>query len=101
MPWDQLGIYIYNLGCQFMSVRGDRFCFLYAIEMVLYSDHNEVVTFDSLASPVLWHLVANVKYYELFHTGELLKDTEGYFKFGSYCDNVLSVIIIGTTRALK
>ena len=84
-----------------MAVRGDGFCFLNTIDMVLYCDHNEVETFDSLSSIILWHLVANVKYYEWFHTGDMLKDIKGYFKFGSYCDNVLKVIIIATTRALK
>ena len=39
MPWDQLGIYMYNHGCQVMPVRGDGICFLNAIDLVLYCDH--------------------------------------------------------------
>ena len=58
MLWDQLSIYIYNLGHQVMPVRGDGFCFLNAIDMVLYCDHNEVVTFDSMESTILGHLEA-------------------------------------------
>ena len=69
--------------------------------MVLYFDHNEVVTFHSMESMIMGHLAANVKYYECFHTGDILKDAERYFKFGMYCDNVLSVIIVATARALK
>ena len=101
MPWDQLGIYIYNLGHQVMPVRGDGFCFLDAIDLVLYCYHNEVVTLNSLASNILGHLAANVNFYKEFHTEDVLKDTEGYFKFGNYCDSVLNVIIFATARALK
>ena len=69
--------------------------------MVLSCDHNEVVTFDSMESTILGHLAANVKYYEWFHTGDMLKDTDNCFKFVSYCDNVLSLIIIATKSDLK
>ena len=56
MPWDQLCLYIYNLSHQATAVRSDRFCFLHAVEMVLYMEHNEVVTFDSMESTTLGHL---------------------------------------------
>ena len=101
MPWDQLGIYIYNHSSQVMPVRDDGFCFLNAIDLALYCDHNEVIAFDSLASNILGHLVANVNYYKWFHTGDVLKDAEGYFKFGSYCDSVVNLIITATTKALN
>ena len=35
MPWDQLGIYMYNLGCQVMPVVGDGFSFLNATDVAL------------------------------------------------------------------
>ena len=57
--------------------------------MVLYMGHDEVVTFDSMKSTILGHLVANVKHYKLFHTVDVIKDAERYFKFGQctqyYC----------------
>ena len=65
MPWDQLCIYVYNLSCQVTPVRADGFCFLHAVDMVLYMDHDEVLTFDSMESTILGHLVANVRYYKL------------------------------------
>ena len=68
MPWDQLGIYVYNLGCQVMSVRGDGFCVLNDVDLVLYCDHNKLVTHDSLAHNILGHLAANMHYYEWFDT---------------------------------
>ena len=86
---------------QVMPVRGDGFYFLNAIDMELYCDHNEVTTFSSLGSTILGHLAANVKYYKLFNTGDMLKDAERYFKFGRYSGNVLNVIITATTKALK
>ena len=91
MPLDQLGIYIYKLGCHIMPVRDDGFCFLNAIDLVLYCNHNEVLTLDSMASNILGHFMENVNIYKWFHTGDVLKDTEGYFKFGSYCDSVRNV----------
>ena len=63
--------------------------------------HDEVVTLDSMESIILGHLVANVKYYKLSHTGDVLKETGRYFKLGTYCDNVLNVIVVATARALK
>ena len=40
-------------------------------------------------------------YYKLFHTGDVLKDVERYFKFGTYYDKVLNLIVVATARALK
>ena len=90
MPWDQLGIYMYNHGCQVIPVTSDGFCFLKPIDLALYCDHNEVETFDNLASNILGHLLADIHYYEWFHTGDVLKDAEGYFKFGSYSDSIVN-----------
>ena len=64
-------------------------------------DHDEVVTFNSMERTILGHLLANVNYYKLFHTADVLKATERYFKFGMYCDNVVSLIVVATVRALK
>ena len=50
-----------------------------------------MVTFDSMESTFLGHLAANVNYYNLFHTGDILKDAERYFNFGKYCHNVLDL----------
>ena len=83
-----------------MPVRSDGFCSLNATDLVLYCDCNEVVTVDSLASNILGHLVANVDYYKEFNAGAVLWDTEGYFKFGNYCDSVIDLIIIAITKAL-
>ena len=74
--------------------------FLNAIDLALYCDHNEEVKFNSLASSIPGHLVANVHYYKQFHTGDVLKDAEGYFKFGCYCYSIVDQIIITTTKAL-
>ena len=101
MPWDQLCIYNYNLSHQVLPIRPDGFCFLHAVDMVLYLDHDEVVTFNSKESMIMSHLAANVKYQDCFHIGDVLKDAERYFKFRTYCDNVLNVIIVVTARALK
>ena len=100
MPWDQLSLYIHNLSCQVIPVKANEFCFLHAVEMVLYMDHDEVVSFDSMESTILGHIGANVNYKTLFHTGDVLKDTERYLKFGTYCNNVLSLTVVATTRAL-
>ena len=100
MPWYQLCIYVYNLSHQVMPVRAGGICFLHALDMVLYLDYDEVVTFDSMESTIMGHLATNVKYYKYFHTGELLRDAESKFKFGMNCDNVLNVIIVAMARAL-
>ena len=101
MPWDQLCLYVYNLSHQVTPVRADGFCFLHAVEMVLYMDHDEVVTFNCMESTILAHLAANVNYYKMSHTGDVLKDVKRYFKFGMYCDNVLNLIIVATAKSSK
>ena len=84
-----------------MPVRAYGFCFPHAVDMVPCCDHDEVLTFNSMESTILGHLAANVKYYEWFPTGDVLKDAERYSKFRNYCDNGLDIIVIATTRALK
>ena len=69
--------------------------------MVLYMDHDEVVTLDSMESSILSHLAFSINYYKLFHTRDVLKDAEKYFKYGTYCDNVLDIIVVSTARALN
>ena len=81
-------------------VRSDGFCFLHAVGMVLYMDHDEMVTLDNMESSILDHLPSNVNYYKLFYTGHVLKDAQRYFKFGMYCKNVLDLIVVATARAL-
>ena len=61
-------------------VRSNTFCLLHAIEMVLYMDHDKVVTLDTMESSILGHLASNIKCYKLFHTGHVLKDAQEYFK---------------------
>ena len=101
MPCNQLCIYIYNLGHQVIPVGVSGFCFMHAVDMVLYLYHDEVITFNSMESTIMGHLGANVKYYKHFHTGLILKDEERYFIFRMYCDNVLNLVIVDTARALK
>ena len=69
--------------------------------MALSCDHDKVLTFDSMESTIQGHLAPNVRYYKLFHTGDVLKDTERYFKFGTYCDSVFGVIVVAAAIALK
>ena len=100
MPWDQLCLYIYNLSHQVTPVRADGFCFLHAVEMVLYMDHDEVVTFDNMESTILGHLVANANYYKLFHTGDIKGCRKVLQIQNILWHNVLNVIVV-TARALK
>ena len=64
-------------------------------------DHAEEMTLDKLQSSILDHMAANVNYYKWFHTGNVLKDVKRYFKFGTYCDSVLDLIVVAMARALK
>ena len=101
MPWDELSLYIYNLSHPVIPVRANGFCFLHAVDMALSCDHDDVVTFESIESTILGHLAANVNYYNLFHTGDVLRNAERHSKFRTYCDNVLNVIVVATARTLK
>ena len=46
-------------------------------------------------------MAANVNCYKQFHTGNVLKDMKRYFKFGTYCDSVVDLIVVATARALN
>ena len=92
MPWDQLPHYVLKLQCQVTVVRSNGFCFLHAVCMEqLYMDHDEMVTLDNTESGILDHMVANLNYCKLFHTGHVLKDMQRYFKFGMDCDSVCNI----------
>ena len=69
--------------------------------MVLYMDHDEVVTSDSIESTILNHLASNINYYKVFHARDVLKDAENYFKYGMYCKDVLDLIVVATATALN
>ena len=64
-------------------------------------DHDEEMTLGKLKSSILDHMAANVNYYKQFHRGHVLKDMKRYFKFGTYCDNVLDLIVVAMERALN
>ena len=68
--------------------------------MVLYCDYDETVTVDHMANNILEHLATNADYYKQFHTVDLIQDVEGYFKFGIYCDSIVDVITVTTTKVL-
>ena len=101
MPWDQLPHYVIKLQHQVMAVRSDRFCFLHAVSMILGMDHDEMITLDKIQSSILDHMASNVNYYKQFHTGHVLKDMKRYFKFGTYCDNILDLIVVAMARDLN
>ena len=63
-------------------------------------DHDEVITLDKMQSGILDHMAANVNHYKQFHTGDVLKDVKKYFKFGTYCDDEINVIVVATARVL-
>ena len=69
--------------------------------MILCMDHDEEMTLGKLQSSILDHMAANVNYYKQFHTGHVLKDMKRYFKFGTYCDGVLDLVVVATARALE
>ena len=101
MSWDQLPHYIIKLQCQVTLIKSDGFCFLCTVSMILHMDHDEVVTLVNMESSILDHIVSNVNYYKLFHTGHVLWDTQRYFKFGMSCENVLDLIVVAMARALN
>ena len=101
MPWDQLLHYIIKLQCEVTVIRSDGFCFLHTVIMILSMNHDEEITLDKMQSSILDHMAANVNYYKQFHTGHLLMDVKRYFKFGTYCDSILNLIVVALARALN
>ena len=53
-----------------------------------------------MVNNILEHLTANVYYYKVFYTGDLILDVERYSKFGKYVHSIIHVIIIATAKAL-
>ena len=64
-------------------------------------DYDGDMTLGKLQSSILDHMAANVNYYKQFHTGNVLKDVKRYFKFGTYCDSVVDLIVVAMARALN
>ena len=69
--------------------------------MTVCMDHDEEMTLGKLQTSILDHMAANVNYYKQFHTGNVLKDVKRYFKFGTYCDSVVDLIVVAMARALN
>ena len=69
--------------------------------MAVCMDHDEDMTIGKLQSSILDQMQANVDYHQKFHTGSILKDVERYFKFGTYCDSIVDIIVIAAARALN
>ena len=59
------------------------------------------MSLGKLRSSILDHMEANVDYYQKFHTGNVLKDMKRYFKFGTYCDIIVDIIVIAGARTLN
>ena len=101
MLWDKLPQFVHKLQCQVIPNRANGFCFLHAVCMTVCMDHDNEMTLGKLQSSILDHMAANVNYYKQFHTGNVLKDMKRYFKFGTYCDSVVDLIVVATPRALN
>ena len=101
MPWDKLPQCIYKLQCQVIPNRADGFCFLHAVCKTVCMDHDEEMTLCKLKSSILDHMAANVNYYKQFHTGNVLKEMKRYFKFGTYCNRIVNLIVVAMARALN
>ena len=100
MTWDQLPHYVFKLQCQVTAIRSNGFCFLHAVGMVLYMDHDKMVTLDNIESSILDHLVSNVTTTN-YSIRICIKGCTKYFKFGIYCDNVLNQVVVATAKALN
>ena len=101
MLWDKLPQFIYKLQHQVIPNRADGFCFLHAVCLTVCMDHDEEMTLGKLQSSILDHMAANVNYYKQFHTGNVLKDVKRYFKFGTYCNSIVDLIVVAMARALN
>ena len=101
MPLDKLPQFVDRLCHQVIPIRDDGFCFLQAVCLTVCMDHDEVMTVGKLQSSILDHMEANVDYYQKFHTGKVLKDVKRYFKFGTYCNSIVDIIVIAVVRALN
>ena len=86
---------------QVILIRDNGFCFLQAVCLTVCMDHDEDITLGKLQGSILDDMEANVDYYQIFHTGNILKDVKRYFKFGTYCDSVVDTIVIAMARALN
>ena len=101
MPWDKLPQFVYKLQHQVIPIRADGFCFLQAVCPTVCIDHDENMTLGKLQSSILDHMEANTNYYKQFHTGNILKDMKRYFKFGTYCNSIVDLIVVAMARALN
>ena len=50
---------------------------------------------------ILNHMESSTNYYKQFHTGNVLKDVKRYFKFGTYCNSIVDLIVVAMARALN
>ena len=101
MPWYKLPQLVYKLQHQVIPITAEGFCFLQAVCLTVCMDHEEDITLGKLQSSILNPMEANTNYYQQFHTGNVLKDVKRYFKYGTYCNSVVDLIVVAMARALN
>ena len=101
VPWNKLPDFVDKLRHQVIPIRDDGFCFLQAVCLAVCMDHDEEMSVEKLQSSILNNMEANVDYYQKFHTGNVLKDVKRYFKFGTYYNSIVDIIVIAAARALN
>ena len=98
IPLKQLSCFLHRHDCKIQAIRGDGFCFLNAIELVLCCDYDELVKLDHMQNTILVHHAANADHYKGFHMDNVIQEADRYFKLGNCGENIF---VIATTYALN
>ena len=101
VSWDRFAAYMHSANFQILPCSPDRFCFLNSIQLSLAINHKIFTTVQAIKSEIISFLVKNLNHYSNWHEGDILKDTEAYFRTGQFTQSIVDLIIEVSACALN
>ena len=101
VSWDSFAAYMHSANYQILPCCPDGFCFLNSIQLSLAINHKIFTTVEAIKSEIISFLAKNLNHYSNWHEGDILKETEAYFRTGQFAQSIVDLIIEVAPYALN
>ena len=104
LTWDHFDEQIKQFGKEVVHVPAGGFCLIESIRVALKEDFNINYTNEEIADRILDEICERCDFYKQFHTDsvrELVLETHQYLKERTYTHDVVDVVTVAVSNALK
>ena len=104
LTWDHFDEQIKQFGKEVVHVPAGGFCLIESIRVALKEDFNIIYTNEEIADRILDEICKRCDFYKQFHTNsvhELVLETHQYLKERTYTHDVVDVVTVAVSNALK